>query len=77
MTKLVVTRGANGRRMCYHTDPECTHLKGNTTREVTDREIQFHDLSECCRCAGNTAHKNDDTEWKEFTTNLRNGNIDV
>jgi len=52
MTKLIVTRTANGNRTCYHTNEDCRYLNGTDYRPVGDNEIDFFGLHECKSCAG-------------------------
>lgn len=46
---------------CYHTDPDCKHLKER--RKATDLEVEWHDLSECQYCQRDKNPSNDACDW--------------
>jgi len=59
MTKYVAeNRPYTNGTWIYHTDPECSLLKGNDVRELTPNEERTKDIQICKQCSGETYRDN-------------------
>lgn len=55
--KFVHTDRKNSKKNVYHTDRDCTRLKGNG-RPVTEAEVEYHELRLCQWCDPEIEHPN-------------------